>query len=182
MKPENRLILIKLLVVTVAMFGFGYGLVPMYKKICEVTGLNQIALADEAPVNTQVDRQRTVTMEFDANIRTDLPWTFRPSQTSVKVHPGELVQVSYEVRNHSADTITGQAIASYGPLLAAAYVKKMECFCFKTQEFKPGEVRQMPVVFVLDPKLPSDVNTVTLSYTFFRIEGGQKVERIGAKG
>ena len=179
---ENRQILIKLVVVAVAMFGFGYGMVPMYQKICEVTGINQIALADEPPVNSQVDKSRIVTMEFDANVRTGLPWQFKPSQSSLRVHPGELVHVNYEVRNQSTEAMTGQAIASYGPQFAGAYVKKMECFCFKTQVFLPGEVRQMPVTFVLDSDLPRNVNTVTLSYTFFRVEGGQKVERVGTRG
>jgi cytochrome c oxidase assembly protein subunit 11 len=179
---ENRLILIKLLVVTVAMFGFGYGMVPMYKKLCEVTGINQIAQADDSPLNSQIDRSRVVTMEFDANLRTDLPWQFKPSQSSVKVHPGEVVHLSYEVRNQSKDAMTGQAIASYGPQWAGEYVKKLECFCFTTQSFKAGEVRQMPVTLVLDPKLPRELNTMTLSYTFFRIEGGEKVERVGTRG
>ncbi len=177
MLSENRLILVKLLVVTVAMFGFGYGMVPLYKKMCEVTGINQIESSDAAPLNSQVDRSRVVTMEFDANLRNGLPWQFKPSKTSMKVHPGELVQLSYEVRNQSNEAMVGQAIASYGPQLAGQYVKKLECFCFKTQAFLPGEVRQMPVLFVVDPGLPHDVNTVTLSYTFFRVEGGQGNER-----
>lgn len=168
---ENRSILIKLVVVTVAMFGFGYALVPLYKKICEVTGVNEVEKASAPLANSQVDESRLVTMEFDANLRSNLPWQFKPLQTSVKVHPGQLVQVMYEVRNASDQAITGQAIPSYGPQVAAQYFRKLDCFCFTKQNFAPGEVRQMPVVFVIEPGLPKDVNTVTLSYTFFRVEG-----------
>jgi len=168
---ENRSILVKLLIVTVGMFGFGYALVPLYKMICEATGIYEIEKASAVPANTQVDQSRLVTLEFDANIRSDLPWQFRPQQTSVKVHPGQLVQVTYEVRNRSDQAIAGQAIPSYGPQIAGQYFRKLDCFCFTTQSLAAGEVRQMPVVFVIEPGLPKEVNTVTLSYTFFKVEG-----------
>ena len=167
----NRTILIKLLVVTVGMFGFGYALVPLYQKICEVAGIYDVEKPDAPLANSQLDYNRLVTLEFDANIRSDLPWHFRPLQTSVKVHPGQLVQVMYEVRNHSDQPIAGQAIPSYGPQVAGQYFRKLDCFCFSTQSFAAREVRQMPVVFVIEPDLPRDVNTVTLSYTFFKVEG-----------
>ncbi len=167
----NRVILVKLLVVTMGMFGFGYTLVPMYKKICEVTGINEVEKPNAPLANTQIDTGRVVTVEFDANVRSDLPWKFRPMQVSLKVHPGQLVQVMYEVRNVSDRPITGQAIPSYGPQIAGQYFRKLDCFCFAKQNFAPGEVRQMPVVFVIEPGLPKDVTTVTLSYTFFNVEG-----------
>ncbi len=167
----NRIILVKLLVVTVGMFGFGYALVPLYKKICEVTGINQVEKASAPLANTQVDTSRLVAVEFDANVRSDLPWKFRPLQAGMKVHPGQLVQVMYEVHNDSDRPITGQAIPSYGPQIAGQYFRKLECFCFAKQNFAPGEVRQMPVVFVIENELPKDVTTVTLSYTFFSVEG-----------
>lgn len=167
----NRTILIKLLVVSVGMFGFGYAMVPLYQKICEVTGIYDVEKANAPLSNSQVDASRLVTLEFDASIRTALPWEFRPLQTSIKVHPGELVQVMYEVRNRSVQPIAGQAIPSYAPQVAGQYFRKLDCFCFTTQSFAAGEVRQMPVVFVIDPGLPKDVNTVTLSYTFFKVEG-----------
>ena len=167
----NRVILVKLLVVTIGMFGFGYALVPLYKKICEVTGINEVEKANAPLANTQVDTGRLVMVEFDANVRSDLPWQFRPLQVSLNVHPGQLVQVMYEVRNASDRPITGQAIPSYGPQIAGQYFRKLECFCFAKQNFAPGEVRQMPVVFVIEPGLPKDVTTVTLSYTFFNVEG-----------
>lgn len=168
--PENRTMFTKLAVFALVMFGFGFALVPFYRAICEVTGLNDLLRPDAAPVNSQIDTSRWVTVEFDANIR-GLPWVFVPSQTSVRVRPGELVHVAYEVRNQSQRPIIGQAIPSYGPKVAGGYFRKMECFCFKKQELAPGEVRQMPVVFVVDPSLPKEVATVTLSYTFFELDG-----------
>lgn len=165
----NRLLLRKLLVVAAGMFAFGFALVPIYKKICESAGLYDLARADEVG-NTQVDRSRLLTIEFDANTR-GLPWEFRPLQKSVRAHPGELIQVHYEVRNTSDATILGQAIPSYGPQAAGQYVKKIECFCFARQELKANETRRMPVQFVVDPQLPPGVSTITLSYTFFEMPG-----------
>lgn len=170
---SNLLMMRKLVVVAVAMFGFGYALVPFYQKICEVTGINSVLKPDEV-TNTQVDAARFVTIEFDSNLRSNLPWTFRPLQTSVRIHPGELVTVMYEIRNNSDRAVAGQAIPSYGPQLAVRYFKKLECFCFTQQTLQPGEARRLPVVFVIDKGLPDDVNTITLSYTFFEIEGAVK--------
>ena len=170
---SNLLTMRKLLVVAVAMFGFGFALVPFYQKICEVTGINSLLKPDEV-TNTQVDAARFVTIEFDSNLRSKLPWTFRPLQTSVRIHPGELATVMYEIRNNSGRAVTGQAIPSYGPQLAARYFKKLECFCFTQQTLQPGEAKQMPVVFVIDKALPDDVNTITLSYTFFEVEGAAR--------
>lgn len=167
---SNLLTMRKLCLVAAVMFGFGFALVPFYRQICEVTGINNVLKADTM-VNTQVDVARFVTIEFDSNLSGKLPWTFRPLQTSVRIHPGELTTVMYEIRNESDHVVTGQAIPSYGPQLAARYFKKLECFCFTQQMLHPGETRQMPVVFVIEDGLPDDVNTITLSYAFFEIEG-----------
>ncbi len=166
MATGNAKVLTKLVVVTLGMFGFGFALVPFYYKICEVTGINS---GDEQSLlkNTQVDRSRWVTLEFDANTNAVLPWQFEPAQRSRKVHPGELVQMEYAVINTSDRTITGQAIPSYGPARAATFFKKIECFCFTPQTLAAGERRRMPVMFVLDPSLDKDLHTLTLSYTFF---------------
>lgn len=169
---DNRVTLRKLLVVTALMFGFGFALVPFYEKLCDVTGINRIVKRDDhKPANTQVDTSRSVTVEFDANLRSNLPWTFRPLETSVKVHPGEIATVVYEVSNVAGRAVTGQAIPSYGPMLAGQFFRKIECFCFEKQELAAGETRQMPIAFVVDPALPSDVNTITLSFTFFEVAG-----------
>ena len=170
---SNRRLLRKLLVCTAVMFGFAFALVPFYDAICEATGIRKVFQPDVvAAENTQVDSGRSISVEFDANTRR-LPWTFKPLQTSVSVHPGEVTQVLYEVRNTLDRPVTGQAVPSYGPQQAALYFKKVECFCFQQQTLGPGEVRKMPVVFVIDPKLPIEINTVTLSYTFFEVNGAQ---------
>jgi cytochrome c oxidase assembly protein subunit 11 len=170
---DNRRLMKKLLVVTTLMFGFGFAMVPFYEKICEVTGVRNVFQPDAmAAQNTQVDAARSVSVEFDANTQR-LAWSFRPLQAHVSVHPGEAMQVVYEVRNTLDRPVTGQAVPSFGPQQAAIYFKKIECFCFQQQTLGPGETRKMPVVFVIDPKLPADVNTVTLSYTFFEVEGSR---------
>ena len=168
----NRRLLKKLLVIAAMMFGFGFALVPFYEKICEMTGIRNVFQPDEVAANTQIDSSRRVSVEFDSNTRR-LPWTFKPLQASVSVHPGELTQVEYEVRNTLDRPVTGQAVPSFGPQQAALYFKKMECFCFQQQTLAPGEVRRMPVVFMIDPKLPADLNTITLSYTFFEVDGAR---------
>ena len=169
----NRNTLTKLLVIAVAMFGFGYALVPIYRQVCEVLGINILTQKDglvaERPANTQVDTSRTVTIELDANAHG--PWRFRPTTRSVQVHPGELATVVYEVVNTQGRAIKAQAIPSYAPQSATPHFKKIECFCFQEQTLKANEARQMPVVFFIDPALPREVKTITLSYTFFEIAG-----------
>jgi cytochrome c oxidase assembly protein subunit 11 len=160
----------KLLIVACGMFGFGFALVPFYNKICEVAGINNVAKADVV-TNTQVDTTRLITMEFDTNLRNGLDWTFRPLEKSVRFHPGELVNVTFEVKNNSDRAVTAQAIPSWGPQVAGRHMKKLDCFCFTQQTLQPGELRRMPVVFVLEKSLPDDVTVVTMSYTFFPVEG-----------
>ena len=176
----NRQLFTRLAVVAVAMFGFGYLLVPFYEKICQVTGLRDLSRPD-AVANTQVDATRSVMVVLDANTR-GLPWRFKPLQATVNAHPGELVQVDYEISNETARPMTGQAIPSYLPRDAASHFRKLDCFCFTTQTLKPGETRRMPVVFVIDPAAPKDLHTVTLSYTFFEVEGGAAASAAGGEG
>ncbi|MFP3890158.1 cytochrome c oxidase assembly protein [uncultured Ralstonia sp.] len=166
----NRSMLGKLAVVVVIMFGFGYAMVPLYKKICEVTNINVLNTRDEdggALRNTQVDTSRTITVEFDSNSQG--PFRFRPVKNSMEVHPGEINQIVYEVVNKEGRPVSAQAIPSYAPKQATEFFKKIECFCFKQQTLTANESREMPVVFVIDPDLPKDVKTITLSYTFFEI-------------
>jgi cytochrome c oxidase assembly protein subunit 11 len=172
-RAANRALLKRLGLVVVAMFGFGFALVPFYEKICEVTGIRNIGEADVV-ANTQVDASRSIRVELDANVR-KLAWQFRPQQPNVDAHPGELKHVVYEVVNSSDRPLTGQAIPSYGPRDAGQYFRKLDCFCFTTQTLKPGERREMPVVFVIDPGVPADMPVITLSYTFFEVEGGAQV-------
>jgi len=177
---HNRAMLWRLAAGAVAMFGFGYLLVPFYDAICDATGLNNL-LKPDVVENTQVDVSRNVMVQFDTNLH-DLPWHFRPLQASVTVHPGELAVASFEVRNDLQVPVTGQAVPSYGPQLAARYFRKLECFCFAQQTLAPGEVRTMPVAFVIDPELPPDVAVVTLSYTFFSVAGRTLAQVTGAGG
>ena len=171
----NRKLLFKLIVIAVVMLGFGYALVPMYRQMCEVLGINNLSLQEgnfvEYDKNTQVDKSRSITVELDGNAQG--PWRFRPTTRSIQVHPGELATVMYEVVNTQARTVQAQAIPSYAPQSATPHFKKVECFCFQQQTMKANEARQMPVVFFIDPKLPRDVKTITLSYTFFEIAGTQ---------
>lgn len=166
----------KLTVVTAVMFGFGYAMVPMYKHICAALGINVLSLTEQQVPgaasrarNTQVDLTRTVTVEFDANARG--PWDFKPEMRTVRVHPGEVATVVYEFRNRQSRTMAAQAIPSYAPKQATAHFNKLECFCFSEHTLAPGETKRWPVVFVIDPKLPKDVQTITLSYTFFEVGG-----------
>ena len=178
LRADNRRMVTKLAVVALAMFGFGYALVPIYRAVCEALGINVLSLAErtqQAGVSglsngsSQVDLSRTITVEFDANARG--PWTFKPAQRSIDVHPGQMVTVMYEFRNVQDRSMVAQAIPSYAPRQAAAHFNKLECFCFNEYTLAPGESKQWPVVFVVDGKLPRDVRTITLSYTFFEVGG-----------
>jgi cytochrome c oxidase assembly protein subunit 11 len=183
----NQQVFRKLAVVALAMFAFGYALVPMYRAICEFTGINILALAEQAipgaravPKNTQVDTSRTITVEFDANARG--PWEFRPDQRSVQVHPGEVITVMYEFQNTQNRRMSAQAIPSYAPQQAAAHFNKLECFCFQQYTLDAGEKKSWPVVFVVDSKLSTDVKTITLSYTFFEVGGKTPPAPVALKG
>lgn len=173
---ENRKMVGKLAVVAAGMFLFGYALIPIYRHICELTGINILALGEKqvpgnstARANSQVDSTRTITVEFDANARG--PWAFKPEKATVQVHPGELATVMYEFQNTQDRTMSAQAIPSYAPRQAGPHFNKIECFCFNQYTLAPGEKKQWPVAFVIDPKLPKDVKTITLSYTFFEVGG-----------
>lgn len=179
LRSANRQLMRKLLVIACAMFGFGFALVPLYEKICDVTGIRNILRADHvSAANTQVDATRSVSIEFDSNLH-KLAWTFKPLEAHKSVHPGELQQVVYEIRNNQDRPVTGQAIPSYGPQHAGGYFKKLSCFCFEQQTLAPGETRQMPIVFVVDPALPREINTITLSFTFFEVSGRAQKEAAG---
>ncbi len=180
-KSANVRMVGKLVVITIGMFSFGYALIPIYKHICEMTGINILSLSErqvpgngaaggqKPPANTQVDMSRTITVEFDANSRG--PWDFKPAVRSLKVHPGELATVMYEFQNVQDRRMAAQAIPSYAPAQAAPHFNKLECFCFNQYVLEPGEKKTWPVAFIIDPKLSKDVTTITLSYTFFEVGG-----------
>jgi len=161
----------RLLVVVVAMFGFGFALGPIYDVLCRVTGINgktsgMVADANALPV---VDESRLVTVLFVTTVNGGKPWEFRPEQSQVKVHPGQLTTVNFYAKNTEAHDLIAQAVPNVAPWNAAKHLHKTECFCFSNQPFKAGETKEMPVRFMLDPALPADVDTVTLSYTFFDV-------------
>ena len=182
LRSENVKMVSKLAVITVGMFAFGYALIPMYRAICEATGINILSITEKQvpgngltgaaaarSANTQIDKTRTITVEFDANSRG--PWRFAPAQRSIQVHPGELATVMYEFQNVQSRTMSAQAIPSYAPRQAAPHFNKLECFCFNQYTLAPGEKKDWPVAFVIDPRIPKDVTTITLSYTFFEVGG-----------
>ncbi|KND56081.1 Cytochrome oxidase biogeneis protein Cox11-CtaG, copper delivery to Cox1 [Candidatus Paraburkholderia kirkii] len=168
----------KLFVVAALMFGFGFALVPMYRAICQITGINNLVQRDvgaREAKNTQVDASRTVSVEFDANARG--PLQFKPEQNTLDIHPGEVMTVMYQVTNEQGRTVKAQAIPSYAPKQATEYFKKIECFCFTQQTLVPNETRRMSVVFVVDLKLPKDIKTITLSFTFFELDSPKAVTK-----
>ncbi len=174
-RQDNQRMMGKLLMVAILMFAFGFALVPFYEKICEITGINVLASRDKLnrdearkfAANTQVDTTRKVSVEFDANAHG--PWRFKPRMNVTEVHPGELVTVIYEIENTLDRNVSGQAIPSYAPKQSASHFKKLECFCFEQQDLAAGQIREFPVVFVIDPELPDGIRNITLSYTFFEI-------------
>ncbi|MNE60651.1 Cytochrome c oxidase assembly protein CtaG [compost metagenome] len=160
----------KLALIILAMFGFAFALVPLYDVFCRITGLNgktagQPATAERAVV----DDKRTIQIEFLAHADTQMPWQFTQETLRLSVRPGEMKQVNYRVFNPTDHSMIGQAVPSVSPGPAAAYLKKVECFCFNRQELKAGESKLMPLKFYIDPDLPDDINTITLSYSLYDI-------------
>lgn len=181
-RSENLKMVGKLAVVAVGMFAFGYAMIPVYRAICVATGINILSLSErqvpgggkagkaaQSMLNSQVDKSRTITVEFDANVRG--PWHFKPAQRTIQVHPGELATVMYEFQNVQNRRMAAQAIPSYAPRQATAHFNKLECFCFNQYTLEPGEKKEWPVAFVIDPRISKDVTTITLSYTFFEVGG-----------
>lgn len=155
----------------VAMFGFGFAMVPIYRSVCDATGIRELARPEAALAGIDKDGTRWVSVQFDGNLRDDLPWHFRPDRLQIKVHPGEIVKTSYEVENIADHEIVGQAVPSFSPPLAGAHFHKLECFCFSRQKFAAGEHRHMPLVFYVDRDLPAEVSNIVLSYSFFEVAG-----------
>lgn len=161
-----------LVAVSVVAFGFSFALVPLYRIACEkVLGirLERGAADGEAVASTSAPKQdRMVTVVFDAGVNSKLPWEFGPHEMSMRVRPGEMYETTYFARNKSDRDIVGSATPSVAPARASQYFNKTECFCFTAQTLAAGETRDLPVRFIVDPDLPDDVRTVTLSYTFFK--------------
>lgn len=152
------------------MFAFGFAMAPLYQLLCSVTGLNGSnttgRVKEEIILSAKVDYSRSITVEFDATNNAELPWEFRPLTRKIQVHPGEIKEVSYYAKNNSKHTIIAQAIPGVTPWQATSHFNKTECFCFTQQKLEPGESREMVLRFVIDPALPDQYKTITLSYTF----------------
>jgi cytochrome c oxidase assembly protein subunit 11 len=171
-KQANQRVVKRLGIAALLMFGFGFAMVPLYDVFCDITGINGKTgrIAQEEALSQKVDKDRLVTVEFLATVHSDLPWEFRPMVRKIKVHPGEITEVNYYARNKTDKLVAGQAVPSLAPGLAAKYFNKTECFCFTRQALGPGEGKEMPLRFIVDPALPENVRTVSLSYTFYQTE------------
>lgn len=160
----------QLLAMTVAMFGFGFLLVPLYDAFCEITGLGGRTNTEALTLAETPDEDRLITVEFVATVNEYGPWEFEPTVTKMRVHPGKLYDTTFFAKNLLPRSAVGQAVPSVSPPIAARHFKKTECFCFTDQPFDAGEAKDMPVRFLVDTELPAHIDTVTLSYTFFVAE------------
>ena len=165
----NRRLTIRLLVVTAAMFGFGYALVPLYDIVCDITGIGgRTGVVSEATAAAGgVDSTRVVTVQFVATVNSGLRWAFDGPEKPLEVHPGMVYEANFLASNLSPRPVVAQAVPSVTPVGAAAHFNKIECFCFTRQRLEPGETRTMPVRFVVNEEIPRRIGTLTLAYTFF---------------
>ena len=160
---------VKMVVAAILAFAFTFSLVPLYRIACEkVFGIRLDSSRSEAPSPVAAQSDRLITVQFDGGVNSKLPWEFSPNQVSMQVRPGEQYETTYHARNTSDRTVVGSAVPSVAPARASGYFSKTECFCFTAQTLHAGETRDMPVRFIVDPNLPADVKTLTLSYTFFK--------------
>lgn len=157
---------------TCTMFGFAFALVPLYNRMCQALGINgkpSMLVKNYDESHARIDRKREITVEFVATQRPSLPWAFHPNVQRLKVHPGQIAKLSFYAENQSDHSMTVQAIPSVIPGLAAKYIKKTECFCFAKQSLDAHEAMNMPVLFYVEPELPKQFKTITLSYTLFDV-------------
>ncbi len=168
---SNRVLTLKLTMAALAMFGFGFALVPLYDVMCDVLGINGKTdnVAVTAPVGLQIDTSRTIRVEFMAHVAPDMPWSFKPQSVTLNVHPGEVIQTAYLAQNLSQEILVGQAVPSVSPGQGAAFFNKIECFCFNRQPIEGNQLAQMPLIFYIEPDLPAEIHTLTLSYTLYRL-------------
>ena len=166
-KISNKKILISLCCVTLSMFGFGFAMIPLYNVLCKNLGINGKTDKNAYLTSNEIDLSRRIRVEFMTNNNNYLPWDFYPRLQHIQLHPGENILVYFSAKNNSKFPMTVQAIPSVSPGLAARYLKKTECFCFTQQTFNPGQHRDMPVLFHIDPHIPKNINIITLAYTLF---------------
>ena len=172
---QNSKVVKKLMLIVFGMFGFGFALVPLYDVFCDITGLNGKTSTNAAVYNVEkIDTQRVVTVQFISRTAQGIPWKFEPMVREIKVHPGEMKLVKFYAKNESTRDIIGQAVPSVSPGLAAAYFQKIECFCFTQQPLKANVEVEMALQFYVDPELPENISTLTLSYTLYDVTGKVK--------
>ncbi len=173
LRRANASVVRRLLLLVVGMFGFGFAMVPIYDVFCEITGLNGktgVVSAEESQ-RMGVDEQRWITVEFTSTVNGAAgAWDFAPAVARMRVRPGGLYEARYRAHNANGLPSVGRAVPSVAPAVASRFFQKVQCFCFTRQEFATGETREMPLTFVIDPDIPPEVTTVTLSYTFFRAD------------
>jgi cytochrome c oxidase assembly protein subunit 11 len=170
-ESRNASGMLKMIGVALAAFAFTFALVPLYRIACEkVFGVRLEKGPVDVSAKAAADRARWVTVQFDGGVNSKLPWAFHPEQETLRVHPGQQYEAKFFARNTSDHDIVGNAVPSIAPSRASGYFSKTECFCFTAQTLAAGESRDMPVRFIVDPDLPRDVNTITLSYTFYKNE------------
>ena len=170
-KISNRALTARLLIFAVGMFAFGFlVLPPLYDVFCDITGFGGRTNTTAAVAVEQPDEDRTVRIEFVATVNSYAPWDFSPDVESMEVHPGKMYYATFSATNRSGETLVAQAVPSVTPVIANRHFKKIECFCFTSQEFTANEERPLPLQFIVDPELPEYVDTITLSYTLFKTE------------
>lgn len=167
--PARHAGLLRLIGVALAVFVLTFSLVPLYRIACEkVFGVRLERGPGAAAGTAAATGKRTVRVEFDGGVNSKLPWAFHPEQLTMDVVPGELNEALYYARNDSDRALVGSAVPSVAPAKASGYFSKTECFCFTAQTLQAGEKRDMPVRFIVDPDLPANITTITLSYTFYK--------------
>ncbi len=168
-KSDNKRLAVNLIIVVIAGLAFGFAIAPLYDAVCKAIGLNGRGdtTATELTKNVEVDKSRTITVIFTGTTMPGLDWSFKANEPMIKVHPGEIAFTSYQAKNNSKEAIVGTAVPSVVPEVASLHFKKIECFCFSNQTLQPGETKDMPIRYFLDPKLPKEITTVTLSYSFY---------------
>ncbi|CAH0528936.1 cytochrome c oxidase assembly protein [Vibrio hippocampi] len=175
-KPSHKRLISLLCLSVIAMFGFGFALVPLYDIMCEALGINgkTNTISAVQPVGMQPDKSRTVNVEFMAHINPDMPWLFKPKTVTMQVHPGEVVQTAYLATNLSQSSLIGQAVPSVSPGLGASYFNKIECFCFNHQPLQAQQSTEMPLIFYIELDIPDSIHTLTLSYTLYNLSSQQQ--------
>ncbi len=177
MDKSSKTVVSKLAIVAVCMFGFGYVLVPLYDVFCDITGLRFTQDENQELVAQEIveDTTRLVTVEFDASLNQSMPWEVKPEVSKMQVHPGRVYTTNYIAKNVTQAQMVGQAVPSITPYVANKHLVKTECFCFENQPIEAGQQVEMPLSFMINPKLPKDVKVVTLSYTFFDITNSANI-------